>query len=440
MTMTFETLTNEVAALLEIDADGVGPDTWLLDWGLDSLRLMTLVEQLRAHGSDVTFMDLAEAPTLEGFARALGIGREAPTFSLVGPEHTVLTQSDGQRFDDVLADHLVWRPKLERHLAATGGIAVGALPFAQDARVDLRCPTSFTVEDSASAQTVPRRAPERLVDDDPVFAASVERALEAIATGALDKVVLALARDEELGPLRAQDILEALRTENGDAYVFHAALGGTRHLLGASPELLVARRGRRFVSRPLAGTAPRSRDDTEDRDRAARLERSAKDQREHRYVVEAIAAALRPLARDVSIEPPRVVATPTVWHLESRIEGELASPEVSALQLALALHPTPAVCGVPADAARRWIEDSERFDRGFFTGTLGWVDASGDGEWVVAIRCAALQDGVARLYAGAGIVAGSIARDEVREVHAKLTTVRSALRRARSHDSTQDEV
>jgi isochorismate synthase len=157
-------------------------------------------------------------------------------------------------------------------------------------------------------------------------------------------------------------------------------------LVSASPELLVRRTGSTFMSRPLAGSQPRGKDPVEDRANAQTLLASKKDQDEHRWVVEAEVEALRPYCRRMNVPTtPSLVSTPSMWHLCTKITGELTDPGVTALTLAAALHPTPAVCGSPTMAAREAIAQIESFDRCFYAGAVGWVDANGDGEWAVAI-------------------------------------------------------
>ena len=132
--------------------------------------------------------------------------------------------------------------------------------------------------------------------------------------------------------------------------------------------------------------------------------------------------------RELRAEPdPCVTATSSLWHLSTRIEGQLHD-DVSALELACALHPTPAVCGLPRNAARDAIGRLEAFDRDYFTGAVGWMNGRGDGDWVVAIRCAELIDGGrVRVFAGAGIVTGSTPEGELRETGVKMQTALAAL-------------
>lgn len=124
---------------------------------------------------------------------------------------------------------------------------------------------------------------------------------------------------------------------------------------------------------------------------------------------------------------PSVIHSEAMWHLSTEVKGELKNPNTSSLELAIALHPTPAVCGTPMEEAREAIQQIEPFDREFFTGMLGWSDLNGDGEWIVTIRCAEVQENTLRLYAGAGVVAESKPEDELAETSAKFQTMLKAL-------------
>ncbi|MGX6449585.1 isochorismate synthase, partial [Patulibacter sp. S7RM1-6] len=246
---------------------------------------------------------------------------------------------------------------------------------------------------------------------------------------ALRKVVL--ARSLELradAPLDPGGMLRRLAVRDPHGYTFAVDLGGET-LVGASPELLVSRRGDRVVARPLAGSAPRCPGDPgEDHERAAALFRSAKDRREHAVVVDAVAAALRPLCAEIDVPAePTLVGTTAMWHLGTTVTGRLADPRPSALALATALHPTPAICGTPTAAAHELIAELEPFERGPYAGTVGWQDAAGDGEWVVTIRCGIVRENALRLFAGAGVVPGSRGADELAETAAKFRTFLSAI-------------
>jgi isochorismate synthase len=265
------------------------------------------------------------------------------------------------------------------------------------------------------------------------YVRAVDCAHAALEAGRLRKVVLARAVDIETSRrLDPRRVLAELARRNSSGFVFAVDLPtwspSPRTLVGASPELLVARRGRTVISNPLAGSAQRSADPREDQARARALLESPKDRHEHALVIEDLAARLAPRCRRLTVpDRPSLLATPTMWHLSSRIEGELADPRLSSLALALALHPTPAVCGSPTEVARGLIAELEPFSRGYYSGLVGWCDASGDGEWAVTLRCAELAGAVARLYAGAGIVLGSQGDRELAETSAKLRTMLDAL-------------
>ena len=264
------------------------------------------------------------------------------------------------------------------------------------------------------------------------YADRVRVALERIAAGDLDKVVLGRGLDVVSDPpLDAAAIVTRLLTDRPGRYVFRVPLTADPQgptLVGASPELLLGRRGRVVTSLPLAGSAARSKDPREDAERVRVLLESDKDLAEHAFVVEAIVTALQGVCDEVHAdETPGPVSTDTMHHLGSRVMGALASGAgASALHLAQLLQPTPAVGGVPTAAALDVIAELED-DRGPLTGAVGWVDGDGDGEFAVAIRAGVLDGDHLRLYAGAGIVAGSDPEAEVRETGAKLATMMKAV-------------
>jgi isochorismate synthase len=217
------------------------------------------------------------------------------------------------------------------------------------------------------------------------------------------------------------------------AYTFAVPAAGERasvaSLVGASPELLVRRRGLEIRSNALAGSAPRSGDPEEDREKASVLASSGKDHEEHAIVVDSMVETLGPFCQELRWDPePILHETANVWHLSTRVRGILREPAPSVLELVSALHPTPAVCGEPRGAALGLIGELEPFDRGRYAGAVGWIDAAGDGEWVIALRCAELEGERATLYAGAGIVADSIPEREVDETDRKFRAFRDALR------------
>lgn len=262
-----------------------------------------------------------------------------------------------------------------------------------------------------------------------VYEDAVREAVARIRRGELRKVVLArtieVTADRELD---ARLLAHRLRAVDPDAYTF-AVPTDEGVLVGASPELLVSRRGPEVRSNPLAGSAPRSGDPDEDRANADALAGSAKDREEHAVVVDAVAETLRPLCVELTWDPEPVLReTPNVWHLSTRFRGVLREPAPTALDLVAALHPTPAVAGTPRDAALETIAELEPFTRGRYAGAVGWVDANGDGEWAIALRCGELRNDRAILYAGAGIVADSDPARELEETERKFRAFLDALR------------
>jgi menaquinone-specific isochorismate synthase len=277
-----------------------------------------------------------------------------------------------------------------------------SVPAAPDATT---APTSFVVEARTSHDE---------------WCEIVRRALDVIDRGELDKVVLARRVDVTADrPFDVRDVVARLRDGQPGCFVY-AADG----LVGATPELLVRRRGVHVESRPMAGTVVGSDDAA-----IARLHGSEKDAREHRPVPQAIADTLAPWCETLEVpDGPRVVRFAEVGHLVTPVEGRLSEPAPDAYALAAALHPTPAVGGTPRDLALRTIATLEPDERGRYAGPVGWVDARGDGEWGVALRGAVVDGARATLHAGAGIVAGSEPDAEWRETEAKLEPMLRALR------------
>lgn len=317
-------------------------------------------------------------------------------------------------------------------------VVVGAVPFDHTAPAALAVPEAVRwapplAEDPLVA--LPAAAPAaadwdiRPVPEPAAYGRAVAEAVRRMKRGDFSKVVL--ARTLELRSSRDLDLpalLQRLARRDPAGYTFAVPSGPGRTLLGASPELLVSRRGGRLVANPLAGSIPRSADLAEDVRRAAGLLESEKDLHEHAVVVDAVREALAPYCRTLDVPArPTLVRTAAMWHLSTTVVGEPADPAVSALELACALHPTPAVCGTPTDTARRVIGELEPFDRGAYTGMVGWGDASGDGEWVVTIRCAEAEERTLRLFAGAGVVEQSSPEAETAETGAKFQTFLQAV-------------
>ncbi len=273
---------------------------------------------------------------------------------------------------------------------------------------------------------------EAMLRPDPepgVYARVVEEATRRIRAGELRKVVLArsivLDAGRELDP---RPLLWRLRAVDPDCFTFGVPTA-RGVLVGASPELLVSRSGPEVRANPLAGSAPRFGDVAEDRASAEGLLASAKDREEHAVVVDAVADTLGPFCEQLTFpSEPTVLGTANVWHLSTPFHGRLRPPAPSAFDLVAALHPTPAVCGTPREAARATIAELESFARGCYAGPVGWVDANGDGEWAIALRCAEIAGTTARLFAGAGIVADSVPEQELDETERKFRALLDSLR------------
>jgi menaquinone-specific isochorismate synthase len=264
------------------------------------------------------------------------------------------------------------------------------------------------------------------------YAQLVSRAVGTMqAPGAtLEKVVLSRPLTATLsGPLPLSAILRRLRAHEPACTVFSMPVPDGI-FFGASPELLVARRGRRVTAHPLAGTVARGTTARLDADAQGQLAASAKAQSEHHYVVEAIAAVLEPACTTLTVpSAPSLVAFRSVAHLGTRIDGELTEPAAPVLDLLARLHPTPAVGGTPRPEALAFIEAGEPTARGHWAGPVGWADGKGNGEWMIGIRSARLhpEGDTVTLQAGAGIVADSDPTAEATEVNVKLASVLEAV-------------
>jgi menaquinone-specific isochorismate synthase len=255
----------------------------------------------------------------------------------------------------------------------------------------------------------------------------VTDAVAKIRGGTLRKVVLAQALDVELGgPVDVPGALTALsETYPGcHRFLFEPDGGGT--FFGATPERLVTRRDRTVQTEALAGSTGRGETTTEDEWLASQLRQNEKDVHEHELVVEAIRDQLAPVAAEVTTGTRTVRRLDTVQHLQTPIRAELAGDE-HVLSLVEALHPTPAVGGLPPDDALRTIRETETFDRGWYASPVGWFDADGDGTFAVAIRSALARERAATLFAGAGIVADSDPDEEWDELQLKYGPMRDEL-------------
>ncbi len=261
---------------------------------------------------------------------------------------------------------------------------------------------------------------------------AVGRIVEEIGHGPLEKAVLARqVRVRSAAPLDPGPVLDRLRTGYSGCTIFAFAFGHTT-FLGATPERLIRLDGQRLRADCLAGSTARGANEQEDRSLGEALLADAKERHEHSLVVRAAREALAPLCSQLSVaDTPTLLKMPTVQHLHTPVEGSLRG-QAHLLDLVAQLHPTPASGGLPRAAAVSLIREHEPFDRGWYAGPVGWIDGSGDGEFVVAIRSALLREREALLYAGCGIVAGSDPDHEYQESCLKLRAMLWALNGQRS--------
>ncbi|MDY0206468.1 MAG: isochorismate synthase [Pseudomonas sp.] len=368
------------------------------------------------------------------------VEQKVPIFILRSPQHTLEvegclaklpsgdTASFGRRVSEFFAT-----PRLGPD------VLVGALPFDPHAADALYQPARLGLSDglkiASQAELPPLIGHSHAEPTADHYAQMVKQCVSQL-TGeqtVLGKAVLArslrLQAADTIEPLALAQRLE--RDTSVTTYVIPLPVDDNEPpawLVGATPELLISRRGRTIISHPLAGSARRSHEAVKDARTAEKLETSSKDLDEHRYVVDAIVAALAPLCDELDAPTtPSLYTTDSMWHLGTRIVGTLKDPNTSVATLVGLLHPTPAVCGTPRQQALDTINALEPVSRGFYAGAVGWLDAQGDGDWYVAIRCAHVQADTLRLFAGAGIVADSVPELEVEETAAKFMALLDAL-------------
>lgn len=241
--------------------------------------------------------------------------------------------------------------------------------------------------------------------------------------GDIDKVVL--ARDLVVNTENAIDVrylIENLANTFPDCWTYYVD-----GLVGATPEMLLRKRGNNIISRVLAGTITQNKDSDNNELLQAKLLTSDKDQQEHDYAVQSVSAALAVHCTDLVVPAsPTVLQLANVAHLSTEVTAVVAD-DSPALVLAGSLHPTAAVCGTPTERARDLIAEVEGMDRGRYAGPVGWIDGNGDGDLGLAIRCAQLDTNSLRLYAGCGVVAGSTPESELAESAAKFKAILNAL-------------
>ena len=335
-------------------------------------------------------------------------GGSAPEWQSLPPGHLTLPEVSLARRGES-----AW---LTASVLVQGDEAPGALLDRLEMRLATLEPARMPMLDpdpAARARVASAAAPEH-------FESAVARATERIATGEVEKVVLAReVRVHMPRPVEPGAVYDGLRAGFPSCFCY---LVGTREVafLGASPELLVRRDGQRAQTVALAGTRRRSADPSVDRHLAEQLLQSPKDREEQAIVARRIERTLRPVSVWVAAaDEPVVVKVQNVQHLGTPIRAQLAEP-IACVELAGLLHPTPAVGGEPREQALRLIPALEGLDRGWYAGPVGWTDLAEDGEFCVALRCALLRGQVAHLYAGEGVVRDSVPSEELAANEAKL--------------------
>lgn len=434
--------------------------TWELDRTPD---LVDLVSAARDAGHEVLLIErpMPDAVSVAALGRAYDMVAAKGGVALEDAGGKVIDFEPGD--DRLRAAARLWR-RLRGSLSpaghtGAGPIAVGGFAYRPDREPSgpwsgfpsllLRVPAlavtrmrgrTFATEASPGAEALidlahtsvrapaARRLDVTSVRNPVAWTAAVETAAKRLRAGEAAKVVLArevVARGD--GVVSAGMVARALRAAYPSCFTYLVTGADGTAFAGASPELLVRRSGSRAYSQPMAGSVARGSNEAEDDRLARQLEDSVKDKAEHRTVSEFVVEALRPFARSVIARPPEVVRFTNIQHLATAVTAELAEPPAEALDLAAALHPTPAVGGWPRAAADTLIDELEGLERGWYAGAVGWIDGRGDGEFAVALRCGLLWEDGARLYAGVGVMPDSDPARELEETELKFKALLMAL-------------
>jgi isochorismate synthase len=434
--------------------------TWELNRAPD---LVDLVSAARDAGHEVLLIErpMPDAVSVAALGRAFDIVAAAGGVAVEDAGGTVIDFEGGD--DRLLAAARIWR-RLSESLVPTGhagpsAVAVGGFayrpgrdpsgPWSGFPAVLLRVPMlavtrvrgrTFAIAAATGAESLlelahtgmrapaARRLDVTSVRNPVAWTAAVETAATRLRAGDAAKVVLArevVARGD--GVVSAGMVARSLRAAYPSCFTYLVTGADGTAFAGASPELLIRRSGGRAYSQPMAGSVARGASEAEDDQLARQLEASAKDNAEHRLASDFVVEALRPFARSVVARPPEVVRFTNIQHLATGVTAELLDPTADALELAAALHPTPAVGGWPRAAADELIDELEAMERGWYAGAVGWIDARGDGEFAVALRCGLLWEDGARLYAGVGVMPDSDPARELEETELKFKALLSAL-------------
>jgi isochorismate synthase len=438
--------------------------TWELDRSPD---LVDLVSAARDAGHEVLLIErpMPDAVSVAALGRAFDI--------VAAPGGVALEDANGKSLDfepgddRIVAASRLWRRLAESlserdaTLPATAPVAVGGFayrpnrepggPWSGFPALLLRVPAlavtrtrgrTFVSAAAPGAEELlelgesaaPLHAPSaRKLDltsvrDPRAWTEAVNRAAARLRAGEAQKVVLArevLARGD--GVVSASAVVRGLRAAYPSCFTYLITGGDGTAFAGASPELLIRRTGNHAYSQPMAGSVARGASDVDDERLARLLRDSKKDAIEHSVVSKFVVEALTPFASSVQADSPEVVRFTNIQHLATSVRAELNEPAADALELAAALHPTPAVGGWPRAVADALIEELEDMERGWYAGAVGWIDGRGDGEFAVALRCGLLWEDGARLYAGVGVMPDSDAARELEETELKFKALLTAL-------------
>jgi isochorismate synthase len=427
--------------------------TWELERTPD---LIDLVSSARDAGQEVLLLErpMPDAVSVAALGRAFDIVAAAGGVALEDAGGAVVDFEPGE--DRLLAAARMW----QRLSASLGGaIAVGGFAYRPDrdpgepwsgfpallfrvpalAVMRSRGRTFATAAEPDAAELLDLETPRATalaartltvssVRNPVSWTAAVETAAARLRAGEAAKVVLArevMARGD--GVVAAAMVARSLRSAYPSCFIYLITGADGTAFVGASPELLVRRSGVRAYAQPMAGSVARGATEAEDERLARRLEDSAKDVAEHRLAADFVVDTLKPFSETVTAHSPEVVRFTNIQHLATAVTADLRQPAATALELAAALHPTPAVGGWPRAAADTLIDQLEAMERGWYAGAVGWMDASGDGEFAIALRCGLLWEDGARLYAGVGVMPNSDAAQELEETELKFKALLTAL-------------
>ncbi|MGP9652849.1 isochorismate synthase [Halomonas sp. AOP35-4E-18] len=408
--------------------EGREPDLTLLAWGC-ALELKAQGEQRFARIKE-SWHALCRHAVTHGSLPSLLCG--GFRFDPLGPRHP-----SWQDFDEasmMLANVVVLRQRGHYHFLCQHLVNGGDDPIALAARyyatlLRLQRPLNLR-----TPKIIPSESPLTNTGDRQDWEKKVEEAVQHIRQGCFGKVVLARAQCQTTGKTSPWRVIEHLRQQHSDAHLF-ACRRGNSCFLGSSPERLACIRDGRLHTHALAGTTARGTDPSEDARLGKALLHSPKDRHEHALVVEAIRTALQPHCEDLDIPvEPVLKRLPRVQHLNSPIQARLADG-ISIMDILQALHPTPAVGGYPRAETMEYIRRHEELDRGWYAAPLGWLDGNGNGDFLVALRSALINQHESRLFAGCGLVNDSQPAHEYQETRMKLATMEAALRSANSANS-----